>query len=300
MPGLNLHIYPSAIRFESRMMRITGSLADKGLFDEIHLVGVWEEGLPEEERIDDIRTIHRIRLSGLWKKLGGMGRIGKLLEWNFKFVRRYRGRPVAMINPHIVWALPGTAWLARRWNAVHLYDTHELETETHASRGLRKKLSKFIERRYYQTLDATVVVSPGIGAWYEQHYPGIPIHTLKNYPLKKAEPVVPAPLKEQFGIAPGDQLFIYQGRLSRGAIIDLLLAVFAELPPSKHLLFLGFGPYQEAVRELARTRANIHYHPAVPFDQVPPITSAADAAFALFQDTCLSYHHVLPNKLWKP
>ena len=141
------------------------------------------------------------------------------------------------------------------------------------------------------------MVSPGIQRWYEQAYPGIPVHTLKNYPLKKPGPVVPAPLKEKYGIPADHQLFIYQGRLSRGPIIDLLITLFRELPPHKHIVFLGFGPLQQDVEALARTQPNIHFHPAVPFDQVPSITSAADVAFALFQDTCLSYHHVLPNKM---
>ena len=35
----------------------------------------------------------------------------------------------------------------------------------------------------------------------------------------------------------------------------------------------------------------------MPFEEVPAYTGSADVALVIFMDTCLSYHHVLPNKL---
>ena len=297
MTRLNLHLYPSPCRFESRMMRITGSLAKADYFDRIDLVGIWEPGLAETEEIDDRRRIVRINLSTPSRRLGGAGRLLRLLEWNLAIRRRYRDERVRCVNPHTVWALPAANWLAARHKAVNFYDTHELETETHASRGLRQAVSRFIERRYISDVDAIGVVSCGIEDWYHEHYGHQEIHTLKNYPLSGAQPGQSRQLKDAFGLSDNDVLFIYQGHLSRGGVITTLLEAFSRAPADRHLVFMGFGPFAEDLQAIAERTPTIHFQPAVPFQDVPIYTGSADVAIVLFSDTCLSYRHVLPNKL---
>lgn len=297
VPGINLHLYPSNIRFESRMMRMTMSLAQAGLYDRIDLVGVWEEGLPEEETIDEWRRIVRIRTSPRWAGLGGPGRILQLAEWNRAIARRYAGQPVAAVNPHIVWALPVAATIKKRTNCPLIYDTHELETETIGSRGLRRHLSRWVERHWIGKADVVHVVSTGIEHWYREHYGLRNVHTIKNYPLDRDQAPATNRYREQFGIPADDIIFSYQGNLSRTEEIDFLLEAFAHTESDRHLVFMGFGPHADRLRELAAESANVHFQPGVPFEEVPYYTGSADVALVPFSDVCLSYHHVLPNKL---
>jgi glycosyltransferase involved in cell wall biosynthesis len=297
VPGLNLHLYPSDIRFESRMMRMTGSVAGAGIFDRIDLVGIWKPGLSRIEDIDEHRRIVRIPTWPFWDKFGGPGRILQLLQWNWGIASYYRGQNVRMVNPHIVWALPAGAWLASQQDCGLIYDTHELETETVASHGLRQKLSRWIEERYIKEVDAVQVVSAGIEDWYRNRYGLKNVQTIKNYPLRRETIPRTEIFREKFAIPPDELIFCYQGRLSRGPVIDMLLEVFRRLPHNRHLVFMGFGPLAGKMEEEAKGTPNIHFQPGVPFDQVPDYTGSADAAIVIFEDSCLSYHHVLPNKL---
>lgn len=297
MAGVNLHIYPNSIQFESRMLRMTGSVAAAGLFDRIDLVGMAAPDLPGVETLDEMRRIVRLPVGHFWRRGGGVGRILELLAWNRVVARKYRDEPVTMVNPHIVWALPVASWLRARHGTRVIYDTHELETETVGSRGVRKHLSRFVEQRYVGHVDAVHVVSEGIARWYRHRYGLRSVHTIKNYPLTGGRRESTRIFRERFGIPDNHLVFCYQGRLSRVPEIELLLDVFRRVPEDRHLVFMGFGPQADRLRVLAETAANLHFHPGVPFDEVPSHTGSADVALVLFDDTCLSYHHVLPNKL---
>jgi len=279
------------------MMRMTGTVAKAELFDQVHLVGVWEKGLATEEDLGDGRFIVRLKTSPLWDHLGPVGRILQLAQWNWKIARHYQDRIVSVVNPHIVWALPVSAWMKNKLGSKVIYDTHELETETIGSRGLRQKLSRWIEARYISICDVIHVVSSGIEAWYQDRYKLENVHTIKNYPLQSKDRPASTKFRDQFGIPNGHLIFCYQGRLSRATEIEMLLEVFRNTSEDKHLVFMGFGPLADQLEATAEKASNLHFQPGVPFDQVPAYTGSADVAIVLFEDACLSYHHVLPNKL---
>ena len=297
MKGINLHLYPSNIKFESRMMRMTSSLASAEIFERIDLVGIWEPGLPEIQEIDQWRRIVRIKANTGLGGSGGINRLLQLMEWNFKIARYYRDEDIRVVNPHIVWALPVAAWFKKHTGAHLVYDTHELETETLNSQGLRQKLSQWIERSFIKTADAIHVVCHGIEKWYRNHYRLDNVLTVKNYPLRLVEFPVTEKFREKFKIPESHIIFCYQGLLGRGNDVEMLLQVFQDVGGDKHLVFLGFGPMVEHLERVTPTISNIHFHPGVPFDQVPLYTGSADVSLVIIEDSCLSYHHCLPNKL---
>jgi len=141
------------------------------------------------------------------------------------------------------------------------------------------------------------VVSSGIEAWYQDRYKLENVHTIKNYPLQSKDRPASTKFRDQFGIPNGHLIFCYQGRLSRATEIEMLLEVFRNTSEDKHLVFMGFGPLADQLEATAEKASNLHFQPGVPFDQVPAYTGSADVAIVLFEDACLSYHHVLPNKL---
>ena len=52
---------------------------------------------------------------------------------------------------------------------------------------------------------------------------------------------------------------IYAGRLSKEKGIDVLLDTARRLPPEYNLLIAGIGPEEEKVRNVANSKANVHY-----------------------------------------
>ena len=64
-----------------------------------------------------------------------------------------------------------------------VYDAHELETEVEGLKGLRKYLSKIVEKFLIRQVDLTIVVGREIEKWYLKEYGKIPIVTVMNCPI---------------------------------------------------------------------------------------------------------------------
>jgi glycosyltransferase involved in cell wall biosynthesis len=230
------------------------------------------------------------------------GRVVKTLGWTWRTYRALRGRSISCINAHSLPVLPLAVALARRHRARLIYDTHELETETLAARGLRRPLLQWLERLLIGRVDGISVVSPGIAEWYRRAYRVGDILVARNLP--KVRPGMDHStrsnrLREKFGIGPGELLCLYQGVLGPGRRIDHFLRLFAGMPRDRHVVFMGFGPWQERVQAAAATCPNIHHFPAVRPEEVLEHTASADVGLCGVENACLSYYLSLPNKLFE-
>ncbi len=59
--SINVHIYQSEFKNESRMLRITDSLARLNFFSEIIIFAVYSDGLLEHESLGKSRYVYRIK-----------------------------------------------------------------------------------------------------------------------------------------------------------------------------------------------------------------------------------------------
>ena len=87
--------------------------------------------------------------------------------------------------------------------------------------------------------------------------------------------------------------------MSPGRGIERIISAFEEIDSAKHLVLMGYGVMEQAVRDAAERHPNIHFQPAVPPEAVQAYTSSADAGICLIENTCLSYYYSLPNKLFE-
>ncbi len=68
--------------------------------------------------------------------------------------------------------------------------------------------------------------------------------------------------RQDMGIAPGDVVILFAGKLLRKKAPDLLLEAFARVNcPTAHLVLVGDGELDDALRERARTVRNVHFMP---------------------------------------
>lgn len=296
--GVNLHVYQSTLTHESRLLRITKTIAETGLFDRIRIVGRHDPGLEEKETIDEVRQICRVRTkwvgrySGPWKILAN-------LEWTLRILWNYRRVPVACVNCHSLVVLPLCVLLKWQHGSKLVYDTHELETETSTSTGIRKRLAKLIERRLIRFADAVITVTDSIGRWYKREYGLEDVAVVRNTPLRpEAKIAKSSALKEKLGIPAQKPLFIYLGSLGFERGIERLLRVFS-LIDDKHVVFVGFGPLVDEAKRYAARHDNIHFHEAVPTSQIAEIASGADVGLALLENSSLNHFYCLGNKVFE-
>jgi glycosyltransferase involved in cell wall biosynthesis len=295
----NLHVYPSAFTHETRILKETKSIADRGLFAPIHIGGLWSEGLPERETLDRNRELRRVKVVS--------GRLPKnvltkgiaLLEWYIRIYVAYRKVDVDAVSCHSLTTLPlGIIFKVLRGTKV-IYTTHELETETLVS-PLQQRLGKIVERLLVRHADLVTVVSDSIADWYRREYGLVEVPVIRNVPYRAAMPMARSRvLRERLSLREQDLLFIYHGLLGPGRNVELLLEIFAGAKADRHIVFMGFGSLECTIQEYASKHANIHFHPAVPPEDVMTFCSSADVGVFLVGRPCLSYYYCLPNKLFE-
>ena len=181
-----------------------------------------------------------------------------------------------------------------------VYDTHELETETVAAHGIRKHLSKILERVLIRFVDETIVVNDSIAQWYKQEYRLKRVWVVRNVPYNAGENITKTRmLREAFGIRDEEIVYLFTGGISQGRGIPLLLDAFSRTHPNRHVVFMGFDHLTSLVQEYAAKYPNIHHHPAVPSSDVLKYAAGADVGLCLYENTCLNHYLCLPNKVFE-
>jgi glycosyltransferase involved in cell wall biosynthesis len=280
------------------MLRISKSLAENDLFDEIHIIALYEEGLKQVEILDERRIVFRIKNVFHTTNPKSYIRYLTLLEWNLRIFFRYLFCKVVSVNPHSVPALPVSYFLKVFKRCLLIYDTHEIETEQYVGNGITKKISKFFERSFINKVDHIFVTSDGYGSWYRNAYDFNRVTVVKNYPYRRDLDFDHGSIiRKRFNLESDDIIFIYQGLIAFGRGLELLLEVFRNISAKKHLVFMGYGPQAELVRELSQTISNIHFLPAVKPEEVFKYVMGVDIGFCLIEDSFISYRYTLPNKL---
>ena len=294
---MNLHIYPSSFRHESRILRITKSLARSAVFSKIYVASVWEEGLEEQESLDAARHIWRAKL-WIRRQRGGITKALRHLEWTIRVALRFLMEDIQVVNCHTLTVLPLGVFFKLYKHCKLIYDPHELETETAGLNRTRQRASRLLERFLIPFADATIVVNESIASWYRARYHLKKVFVIRNFPE-----ICPAPhglpsIRERLGLGENDLLFLYLGLFDVGRGIDILLEVFSHFE-ERHILFLGYGPLKQAIEDGTKKSKNIHILPAVSPAEVLGCARQADVGLALIEDVCLSYHYALPNKIFE-
>ena len=253
--------------------------------------------LPQRQIIDECRSV--VRIPTLVKRRGLFSKVVNMIEWNFRaFMLLYR-QPIACINAHSLAVLPVSVLLKILASCRLVYDAHEIETETTETKGIRKIISKIIEKFLMGFVDTLCLTSFGHQRWYHNNFEAVNIRVVRNCPyIPKENPFSDerSLFRKYFSIPNKDLIFLYQGSIAKPRGTDVILKVFEELPPNFHIVFMGFGPDVNKVIDLANLNPNIHYLPAVSPDEVFKYTSGADVGIHMMDDSCINHLHALPNK----
>ena len=192
-------------------------------------------------------------------------------------------------------------WLRSSLKLV--YDCHEFESERNGKPAWLSKAVRRMETRHIRKAEEVIVVSPSIQAAYEARYNehGMRrISLVRNVPNARSGNAAMHPLRTNLGLQSDDFVAIYQGALTINRGIETLLAMAPQLNGSRiHLVFMGYGMLEPQVMESVRQNANVHFQPAVPYEEVLDYTGDADVGLVSVKPVCLSYLYCLPNKLFE-
>jgi glycosyltransferase involved in cell wall biosynthesis len=228
----------------------------------------------------------------------------------FKYLLFSRGARAEIVHAHDLDALPFGYLAARRCRAKLVYDSHELSTEQWVQ-GARpgsftipvswlKSLEAFLVRR----ADAVITVSPSISEELARRYPIQPPLVLRNCALSNPEGEKAFSLRESLNLSQQERIVLHTGDLNpRGRALKELALAFGNLKPDVHLVFLGEGPLEKDLKDLARGQAleaRVRFlRPVLPQQLIGTMKGADLAAVLMKVDGSLNNLYSLPNKLFE-
>lgn len=292
-----LHIVLNDFRNDSRVLKECASIGSYGF--EVHVAALHAKDLPTTEQLSGV-LVRRIRLWSSSLPKGKFAGVCKRVEMLLRIALGFRGFDV--VHSHDLEALPiGVVMKFLSMGSIRLvYDAHEFESDQSPGQSAgRTRCLQSIERLLIRAVDTTITVSPSIAREYVRLY-GVPEPlVVLNCPLLQDQPKS-SKFRELFGLRNSQTVFLYQGRLTVGRGVEESVQAFESMSDdARVLIFMGYGPLDGFVQEVARRSSRIFWHPAVHPDELLSFTASADVGLCLISDTCLSYRYCLPNKLFE-
>lgn len=280
---------------DSRVWKVSNTLAALGY--QVSVLGMHNKGLKLNESVAGFE-VERIKLiTRPWPKWKPI-QILKYVEFILRASWRYR--KVDIVHCNDLNALPvGLLIKCFGKNVKVVYDCHEYETEVNGLVGIEKKAKRWMEHSLIRYVNKIITVSDSIANEYARLYKVPKPYLVLNCPVYKEQPKRDL-FRENLGIRLDQTIFLYQGGLSKGRGIELLLESFTGLESDLNVLvFMGYGPLEDMIKKKASEFNSIFFHPPVPPDVLLSYTSAADYGVAFIEDSCLSYRYCLPNKMFE-
>lgn len=281
---------------DNRVYKMAASL--KNAKHEVVIVALHKDGLAQEEIFNGI-PVHRIRPKALslpdGNKLYGLI---KYLSFSFLVVKHYRKFDSIHCNDFEA-MLIGTLAKITRPRLKLVYDCHEYERERNGISRMYRFFVRLLEPIVIRFAAAVITVSEGIRLEYERLYHPKRLYLIMNVPHKMSPPHSTL-LRKECEIRDDQKIFLYQGMLTVGRGIEMLLDVFSTMDNDRRVVvFMGNGKLAELVKEYESRYPNIRYHAAVPYEQIMTYTAGADFGLNTPQNVSLSYYYCLPNKLFE-
>ena len=281
---------------DSRVLKENISLQKVG-FD-VTVIALHDPGQEEFETVANI-PVHRVKLkSREWSK-NKIVQLFKYFEFLYRVIKKYRYADIVHCND--LNALPiGVLIKLLNKDTRIVYDAHEFEINDKPNENpLSIKLKYYLEKFLIKYANRVITVSDSIANEYSKLY-GIkkPALVLNTPPFKRIEKK--DILREKLGIEKDKTIFLYQGGLSSGRGIEILLEAFKQIRDNKSVIvFMGYGPLEGMVKEASREYENIYFHEAVAPNILLDFTSSADFGILFYENNCLNHNYCSPNKMFE-
>jgi len=280
---------------DSRVEKTSKSLSNMGYHVEV--IANLDDNLPKKEFKDNFTVV---RFSYLNRKIT-KGKIKKIKAY-IKFIQESVNyvKNFDILHCNDLNTLP-IAFIVKRFlnkNIKVVYDAHEYESEMKDMSNFSKKATKFFENILIKYADKILTVSNSIANEYAKLYniqkPDLILNTPPYQDIIKKDL-----FRKEFNISKTQKIFLFQGALTSGRGIELMIEAFESLDDSMVAIFMGYGPLSDLIIDYSKKNSNIFYHEAVPSDILLDYTSSADFGILFYENNCLNHYYCSPNKLFE-
>lgn len=281
---------------DSRVLKEAVSLYNNGF--NVEVVALHQAPLKVREKIKNV-SVNRIQLkSRNWPKSKPV-QLLKYLEFVYRVVKKYRH--VDIVHCNDLYTLPIGVLIKKlsKKQARIVYDAHEYEINDRPNQSRSSiRRTYLLEKFLIKYADKTITVSQSIAKAYKKLYgietPAVVLNAPPYRSLGKRNI-----FREKFNINKQQTIFLYQGGLSQGRGVDILLETFARASAEKVLVIMGFGPLQHLVEDACKFYRNIFFQEAVAPDVLLDYTSSADFGILFYENNCKNHYYCSPNKLFE-
>ena len=289
---------------DSRVIKESISLANNGY--KVEVIAHLDKNLPAEDQQENfkIKRFSYLDRTITKDKLGKLKAYLKYIKESVSYCKNFD-----ILHCNDLNTLPIGFIIKKFFNkdVKIVYDAHEYETEINGLSGIQKTITKKLEKLLIKYADKVICVSNAIADEYVKLYdiekPALVLNTPHYKEIEKKDI-----FRETLNISKDKTIFLYQGGLSSGRGIEILLDTFKQLLSKNQelktknypvIVFMGYGPLEELVQSIAQEYKNIYFHKAVSPDVLLDYTSSADFGISTIEDSCLSYRYCLPNKMFE-
>jgi len=282
---------------DSRVLKENISLKNAGY--EVKVVALHEEILKEFDRVQGI-SVHRIKLKSRGWSKNKMVQLFKYFEFIYRVVGAYKNSDIIHCNDLNTLPIAVIIKIFFNKKVKVVYDAHEYEINDKPNEyKYRIKIKYFLEKRFIKYADRVMTVSDAIANEYVKLYgikkPALVLNTPPYTRIEKKDI-----FRETLNIAKDKIIFLYQGGLSRGRGIEILLDTFRSIDYTKSVIvFMGYGPLEKLIQKDVKEYSNIYFHKAVTPDVLLNYTSSADFGILFYENSCLNHYYCSPNKMFE-
>lgn len=223
----------------------------------------------------------------------------KLFLFTLRYIFKMKPK---IVHCHDTLVLPIGLVVKFLTGAKLIYDAHELESNKNLQSNINSSVIKFIEFISWRYINLLISVSPSICKWYEEHLGQKRNVVILNSPeiINNSNPGINKfEIRKKYKIDNNESLFVYLGILGPGRAIEKYLEVFSRDDINSHIIFVGWGHYEELIRKQALLTKNIHFHEPVDHIDVVPLIKECDYGLCMIDAESLSDYFCLPNKLFE-
>jgi glycosyltransferase involved in cell wall biosynthesis len=294
-----LHLAANSASNASRILKESFSLVNSGLASSGEVLAIAGVSAPTVDLVAERVQIRRLPQPLHWLPRSPVFGAVKAIAFSLKAIREILASKPDLIIAHGVLTLPSSVIAGLLTRRPVIYDCHELERRTlGTSKGLWRVYAYWAEKIFLRHAAAVIVVNDTIADWYKKEYGQRP-HVIKAYPDPRWQETGgdSYSFRAAFGIPDEAIIFLYQGALLPGRRLTQVLDVFVGAAEDRHLVVMGYGELESAVREATRKCKRIHFLPAVPPQDVFKYSRGADVGIVGMEAVSLSNYYSLPNKL---